>query len=123
MSERGTFVTSFLYDWKTISPILAELLPKMCRPDGLVSFRWPEKSGAEDQDIARWFAGIMHGSYSTEESWQMEQMIGDELLPALPENHGKFSIAVLPEGEEGATVFTIHEKQCVKRKVGPGEAL
>jgi hypothetical protein len=116
MSERGTFVTSFLYDWTNLSPVLERLLPKVCRKDALCAFRWPEGLGVTDQHLARWFSGLMHGGHGGEEALIMEEFINDVLLPALPEEHGEFSICVLPEWQQHTTVFTLlgHGRKVVR---------
>jgi len=109
MSERGTFVTSFLYD-VGVAPILERLLPAVCRRGCMwVNLRDP---GAGQE--ARVISGLMHGGYDGEEAWQMDNFIEDVLLPALPEYHGDFSIVVLPEWEEHTTIFTIKGRTCTR---------
>lgn len=85
MSERGTFTTSYVYD-HALRPVLRQYLPKVCRAGCFV-----------DALEGRWFTGLMHGSYGGEEALIMEFFIEDLLLDALPAEHGKFSITVLPE--------------------------
>lgn len=106
MSERGTFVTSFMYDWPNLVPVLKRLLPLICRPGTFITF--------ED----RFFAGLMHGTYQSEESWEMEQFLLDEVVPALPAEHGEFSVVVCPESEDWTTVFTVKNGVVLRRKVG-----
>lgn len=104
MSERGTFVTSFLYDHNRLGPILERLLPNACRQDCMyVLLRDPETQAA------RMIAGLMHGSYAGDELNDMEREIENEIIPALPEEHGQFSIVVMPEREEYTTVYTIKD--------------
>ena len=100
MSERGTFMTSFLYDTR-LAGILAPLLTKVARGRRLVADFHPMAL-----DEARAYFGVMHGGYAGEEAWEMQQLIEDEILPALPEEHGTFSITVTPEDEKHTVLFT-----------------
>lgn len=106
MSERGTFITNYIYD-PAVRPVLLKHLPSICRvrPDAFVVMI----GGTV-------FAGWMHGSYCGEEAYQMEVFIDDVLVPALPELHVEFSIAVLPDDASAARVFTI-----CNRKVAQAE--
>jgi hypothetical protein len=97
MSERGTFVTSFLYDDRLVSVLRAALV-RVAR-SGLMS-EWP--LGSE----TRMFSGVMHGGYGGEESISdMPAIIEDDILPNLPAGHGQFSIVVMPEQEEYTRLF------------------
>jgi hypothetical protein len=99
VSERGTFVTSFLYDERLV-PVLRAALVRVARA-GLMS-EWP--IGSE----TRMFSGVMHGGYGGEESISdMPACIEDDILPNLPPGHGQFSIVVMPEWEECTRLFVI----------------
>lgn len=109
MSERGTFVTSYLYDWPNLAPVLSKMLPRICREGTLVhsDHEAPLGSGVF---MPRFFAGLMHGGYGGEEAHMMEAFIQDELLPELPEKHGQFSIVVMPEWDQHSVVFSIKDR-------------
>ena len=99
MSERGTFMTSFLYD-ERLAGILAPLLTKVARGQRLIADFHPQAL-----DAARAFFGVMHGGWPGEEAYEMKQLIDDEIVPALPEDHGTFSITVTPEMEKYTVLF------------------
>lgn len=120
MSERGTFVTSYLYDYANIVPVLRAALPKICRKweGSMLELRPP---GNDSEEKTRAFMGVMHGGYMGEEAFEMEQFIEDEIIPGLPAEHGEFSISVLPDSERYAAVFTIHNRKVKRYKVGSPE--
>ncbi len=99
MSERGTFATSFLYDVR-LAGILAPILKKVARGGRLVADFHPQAL-----DEARAFFAVMHGGWPGEEAYEMQQLIEDEILPALPEEHGTFSIVVMPEDDKYTIMF------------------
>jgi hypothetical protein len=104
VSERGTFVTSFLYD-ETLVPVLRAALSKVARPGSLAEIGPPSEHTLFP---TRAFAGVMHGGYGGEESiLDMPSCIEDDILPNLPSDHGQFSIAVMPEWEEYTRLFVI----------------
>lgn len=111
MSERGIFTTGFIYDQRLI-PILCDRLSRICRSH--TDLR------VEGDRIV---SGRMHGTYPTEEAFEMELFISDELLPALPAEHGDFQIVVIPEWEEATTMFSIKKGKATKYKLGPPEEM
>lgn len=103
MSERGTFVTSFLYD-PALSPILREALEQVARPGSLTEI-YPAAPNAQ-HEVTRAFAGVMHGGYPGEEALtDMPCILDEEVCPKLDPEHGQFSIVVMPEWEEYTCVF------------------
>jgi hypothetical protein len=132
VSERGTFVTSFLYDHRVV-PALRKWLPQICRTwegeDGHphVALTENEVRGSgglylSGDGLPRFFSGLMHGGYSGEEALEVEMLL-DELLPLLPADHGEFSICVMPEHQQSTTVFTLFERDVTVARVGPKEPL
>lgn len=110
MSERGAFVTNFVYDNEVVGPVLREALWSVSRKDCFMVLT------TEQGD--RVFSGLMHGGYPGQESLIMEMCIFDRIVPRLPEKHGKFSIAVLPDDETAATIFTIKDRAVTRAVVG-----
>ena len=109
MSERGTFVTSYLYDYIALAPLLRRLLPQICR-DGCAPIEYT--IGLDDPgERTRMFAGIMHASWSGEEVLTMDAWINDVLLSELPAEHGHFSIVVVPESDIYTAVFSIYKRE------------
>lgn len=93
MSERGTFITSFLYDGRVV-PVLQETLPKLAHT--ILAY------DAQCMTIKRpvWFAGQIKGSYFGEEIELFERWVEKILIPALPKEHGLFEMVVLSEGAD-----------------------
>lgn len=112
MSERGTFVTSFLYDYPTLIGPLDAVLKRVVRGGTALIL-----------GNNRWYSGMMHGGYPGEEAYEMQDLILEELVPALPEKHGQFSIAVMPENEEYSAVYSIKDRVVTKYALGPGEVI
>lgn len=110
MSERGTFITSFLYDWHMLQPILQALQQNA---------RYLLPIAADHYVIA----GVLHGTWSSEEAWEFENETSELISMALPEKHGQFSVVVMPESEEYTVVFTWNadSREPVVRRV-PKEA-
>lgn len=88
MSDRDTFVTSFLYDEKLVESLSEALLQ--------ITFM-PVTKQARVNDTLRtvMYAGIISNSFAHLDAW-----VRDTLLPALPREHGFFQIIVLPERGE-----------------------
>jgi len=104
MSERGTFVTSFLYD-PTLAPILRAALELVARPGSLTEI-YPGPAPNVPREETRAFAGVMHGTYSGEESLtDMPNLLDEEVVPRLDPEHGQFSIVVMPEDESYTCLF------------------
>lgn len=104
MSERGTFVTSFLYD-EGLVPVLRAALVKVARKGSFTQCFQPS-----EQSTMTAFAGVMHGSYPGEESLaDMPNLIEEDILPNLQPDHGQFSIVVMPECEEYTRLFVFHK--------------
>lgn len=109
MSERGTFVTSFLYDERLV-PVLRAALTRCARPGSLADI-WPPSKDTLFPTCA--FAGVMHGGFGGEESIvDMPAVIEDEILPHLPPEHGQFSIVVMPEDDSYTRLFVISKGVC-----------
>lgn len=110
MSERGTFVTSFLYDCERIGPLLEKMLPRVCRENCCwVVLRDPEGGWP------RILCGLMYGSHGGEEAWDMENL-AEDIVAELPLEHGCFDICVMPEWEQYSLIihfqdraYTIHQ--------------
>lgn len=90
MSERGTFVTSFLYDGKVV-PVLQKTLPKLAH-----TILTHEGQGINGKRPV-WFAGQIKGTYHGQELELFERWVDEILKPALPSEHGVFEIVVLSE--------------------------
>lgn len=105
MSERGTFVTSYLYSGQAAC-ILQEQLPKLT----VVVEHYIGRCGDNERPV--WFAGQIKGHYQGEELDLMEDWVERHLIPALPSVHGVFSIVVMPELCQKTKVFTFY---CGKR--------
>lgn len=122
MSERGTFITSYLYCGKA-AKALAETLPEFATI--VVAQEAHAPCGAGDPpNVSRrpvWFSGLVKRGWSGEEAHDAEMWVLEKLLPALPDKHGMFSIVVLPEGEEHTLRVTIHNREVVAAVGGFGD--
>lgn len=101
MSERGTFVTSFLYDQSVVGALRSEL-PKIAKCITEIV-----TTDSLEQRVTRAFTGIIRSSYSGGEAAYMEQWLDEELLPVLPQEFGHFEIAVLPENAIDLRLFKV----------------
>lgn len=88
MSDRDTFVTSFLYDEKIVEPLCNALLD-------ICSLPTSRQAKVGDKHRVVMYAGIIGNSFAYLDAW-----VRDTLLPALPREHGFFQIIVLPERGE-----------------------
>ena len=105
-----------MYDQRLV-PVLREVLPRAARSSGFHEFVATDGTGLRTCA----FMGIMAGSYGGQEAYDMEILLVDELLPLLPEDHGAFSISVMPEWEELSVVFTIKSRKVLRRKLSIAE--
>lgn len=116
MSERGTYVTSYLYD-PALGPVLKKHLEGVTR-EGTMLVREPEVVLSIDRHI-HFIAGLMHGGYPGEERSQMRDCV-EGLLLDLPANHGQFSIIVMPEHETAAAMFVVSAREFRETKALEG---
>jgi len=99
MSDRDTFVTSFLYDEAIVQPL----------SEALLDFTAPISRQARVGNKLRtvMYAGIMKNSFAHLDAW-----VRDKLLPALPIEHGFFQIIFLTERGEPRLFAFKDGKQC-----------
>ena len=111
MSERGLFMTSFLYDNR---PDVVDVLRKAFNEISARTRATLHENGKDDKHGTRFFCGMMHGGFGGEEAiWDMPCAIEQDILPHLPKEHGSFTITVTPEMAECARVWEIKNAEIV----------